>query len=203
MQLFNEYICSLTDVEKTNYLDNGSVHTDQMSVTLFIQTYPVQTIVIVSALSIALALLCFGIYYVHRMRLKNEELRLANDARSDFLTRMSHDIRTPMNGIIGLLDISDRFVDDPEMVRKYHRKIHMASEYLLSLINDVLNMSKLESGKVYLVKESVYLREIIDNCKDIVETRANEQGITLDASVWISLIHPGYLQVLSICVRFL
>ena len=182
LQLFNEYICSLTDVEKTNYLDNGSVHTDQMSVTLFIQAYPVQTIVIVSALSIALALLCFEIYYVHRMRLKNEELRLANDARSDFLTRMSHDIRTPMNGIIGLLDISDRFVDDPEMVRKYHRKIHMASEYLLSLINDVLNMSKLESGKVYLVKESVYLREIIDNCKDIVETRANEQGITLDAS---------------------
>ncbi len=182
LKLFNAYICSLTDVEKTNYLDDGSVHVDQMSVSAFIQTHPIQTIIIVSLLSIALALLCFGIYYVQRMRLKNEELRLANEARSDFLTRMSHDIRTPMNGIIGLLDISDRFVDDPEMIRKYHRKIHMASEYLLSLINDILNMSKLESGKVYLVKESVYLREIIDNCKDIMEARANEQGITLDAS---------------------
>ncbi len=182
LRLFNEYLSSLTDVEKTNYLDAGSVHTDQISVALFIQTYPIQTVVIVSVLSVALALLCFGIYYVHRMRIKNEELRLANEARSDFLTRMSHDIRTPMNGIIGLLDISDRFVEDPDMVRKYHRKIHMASEYLLSLINDVLNMSKLESGQVYLVKESVYLREIIDNCKDILEARASEQGIRLDTS---------------------
>ncbi len=181
-QAFNEYISSLTDVEKTNYLDDGSVHNDQMSLALFIQTYPVQTILVVALLSIGLALLCFGIYYVHKMRLKNEELRLANEARSDFLARMSHDIRTPMNGIIGLLDISDRFVENPEMTRKYHRKIHMASDYLLSLINDVLNMSKLESGKVYLVRESIYLREVIDNCKDILEARANEQGVCLDDS---------------------
>ncbi len=182
MKLFNEYIYSLTDVEKTNYLDKGSIHTDHMSVALFIQTYPIQTVVIVSVLSVALALICFGIYYVNRMRIKNEELRMANEVKSEFLTRMSHDIRTPMNGIIGLLDISDRFVDEPQTVRKYHKKIHMASEYLLSLINNVLDMSKLESGKVSLVKESVYLREIIDNCKDILEVRAEEEGITLDAS---------------------
>ncbi len=182
LQLFNSYIDSLSDAEKTSYLDEGSVHVDRMSVALFIQTYPIQAVMIFSAFSAALVLLCCGIYYVRKMRIKNEELRLSNEVKSDFLTRMSHDIRTPMNGIIGLLDISDRFVDDPEMIRKYHRKIHMASEYLLSLINDVLNMSKLESGKVYLVRESVYLRETIDNCKDILEAKANEQGITLDIS---------------------
>ena len=95
---------------------------------------------------------------------------------------MSHDIRTPMNGIIGLLNISDKFVDNPELTRKYHRKIHMASEYLLALINDVLNMSKLESGKVQLTQESVYLRELIANCRDILTARADELGITLDCS---------------------
>lgn len=180
--LINGYIYSLTDVEKTNYLDAGSVRAEKMSISLLVQTYPVQTLLIFSGLSAALVLLCGGFYYVRRMRRKNEELRLANEVRSDFLMRMSHDIRTPMNGIVGLLNISDRFVNEPEMIRKYHRKIHMASEYLLSLINDVLNMSKLESGKVYLARESVYLRETIDNCKDILETRANEQGVTLDVA---------------------
>ncbi len=181
-KLFNDYVCSLSDVEKTNYLDSSSIHTQELSFSLLVQNYPIQTILVVSALSILVAMVCCGAFYVYQMQIKNEELRLANEARSDFLIRMSHDIRTPMNGIVGLLNIADRFADDPDMVRKYHRKIHMASDYLLALINDVLNMSKLESGKVYLVKESVYLRELIDNCRDILEARANEQGITLDTS---------------------
>lgn len=180
--LFNNYINSLTEVEKTNFLDDGSVHTETMSFSDFIQKYPVYAVIMVSILSVGLSMVLFGSYYFYRMRKKNEELRLANEVKSDFLTRMSHDIRTPMNGIIGLLDISDRFVDDPELTRKYHRKIHMASEYLLSLINDVLNMSKLESGKVQLTEESVYLRELIANCRDILAARAEELGVTLDSS---------------------
>lgn len=180
LYLFNNYIYNLTDVEKTNYLDDGSVHADRLNFSLFVQTYPIQAVILVSVLSVALALVVFGFYYVRKMRKKNEELRLANDVRSDFLTRMSHDIRTPMNGIIGLLDISDRFLEEPNTVRKYHRKIHMAAEYLLSLINDVLDMSKLEAGKIQLARESIYLREIIDNCKDILEARANDEGITLN-----------------------
>ena len=93
---------------------------------------------------------------------------------------MSHDIRTPMNGIIGMLDISDKCLDNPEAVRKYHKKIRVASEYLLSLINDVLDMSKLDSGEMYFAEESVYLREMLENCRDIMETRAAEHGIELE-----------------------
>ncbi len=182
IRLFNNYINSLTDVEKTNFLDDGSVHSDEMSLSYFVRNYPVYAIIMVSLLSVGLAMVLFACWYFYSMRKKNEELRLANEVKSDFLTRMSHDIRTPMNGIIGLLDISDRFVDNPDMVRKYHRKIHMASEYLLSLINDVLNMSKLESGKVKLTEESVYLRELIANCRDILSARAGELGVTLDSS---------------------
>ena len=182
LRIFNDYIYCLTDVEKTNFLDDGSIHSDNMSFSGFVQAYPVYAMIMVSILSVGLAFIVFGGYYVYRMRRKNEELRIANQARSDFLTRMSHDIRTPMNGIIGLLNISDKFVDNPELTRKYHRKIHMASEYLLALINDVLNMSKLESGKVQLTQESVYLRELIANCRDILTARADELGITLDCS---------------------
>ncbi len=179
---FNDYLYSLTDVEKTSFLDLNSTHATNLSFRLFVQAYPIHAIVIVCILSIAVTFVFFGCWYVWKMNKKNEELRLANEVKSDFLARMSHDIRTPMNGIIGLLDIADRFADDPETVRKYHRKIRMATDYLLALINDVLNMSKLESGKVVLARESVYLRETMDNCKDILEARANEEGVTLDGS---------------------
>ncbi len=182
IQLFNNFICSLTTVDITNYLDDGSVHSEALTLSVLVQNYPIQTVILVSIVSTVFAVLLLGSYYIRKMRQKNEELRRANEVKSDFLARMSHDIRTPMNGIIGMLDISERFTDDPEKIRKYHRKIRLASEYLLSLINDVLDMSKLDSGKLQLVKESVYLREIINNCKDILEARAIEMGITLDSS---------------------
>lgn len=79
-----------------------------------------------------------------------------------------------------MLNISDKCLDNPETVRKYHKKIRVASEYLLSLINDVLDMSKLDSGEMYFAEESVYLREMLENCRDIMETRAAEHGIELE-----------------------
>ena len=104
----------------------------------------------------------------------------ASRSKTQFLANMSHDIRTPMNGIIGMLNIADRYVDNPDEVKKYHQKIRMASEYLLALINDVLDMSKLDSGEMYFAEESVYLREMLENCRDIMETRAAEHGIELE-----------------------
>lgn len=79
-----------------------------------------------------------------------------------------------------MLNISDKCLDNSEAVRKYHKKIRVASEYLLSLINDVLDMSKLDSGEMYFAEESVYLREMLENCRDIMETRAAEHGIELE-----------------------
>ena len=95
---------------------------------------------------------------------------------------MSHDIRTPMNGIIGMLNIADRYVDNPDEVKKYHQKIRMASEYLLALINDVLDMRKIDQKDIMLLEESVNLRDVIENCRDILEAKAGEQEITLDTT---------------------
>lgn len=91
----------------------------------------------------------FALLYARQMSKKNKELRIANDAKSEFLSRMSHDIRTPMNGIVGMLDIADKNADDPETVRRCHRKILDASDYLLALINDVLGMSKAFQSKMF------------------------------------------------------
>ena len=128
----------------------------------------VLTAILVVAISVSL--------HAKKMGKKNEELQIATMAKSEFLTRMSHDIRTPMNGIIGMLNIADKCADNPQEVRKYHQKIRMASEYLLSLLNDILDMSKLDSDEIVLAEESVYLRNILENCRDIMENRAAEHG---------------------------
>ncbi len=106
----------------------------------------------------------------------------ASRSKTQFLANMSHDIRTPMNGIIGMLNIADRYVYNPDEVKKYHQKIRMASEYLLSLINDVLDMRKIDQKDIMLLEESVNLRDVIENCRDILEAKAGEQEITLDTT---------------------
>lgn len=106
----------------------------------------------------------------------------ASRSKTQFLANMSHDIRTPMNGIIEMLNIADRYVDNPDEVKKYHQKIRMASEYLLSLINDVLDMRKIDQKDIMLLEESVNLRDVIENCRDILEAKAGEQEITLDTT---------------------
>ncbi|MGN0073016.1 MAG: hybrid sensor histidine kinase/response regulator, partial [Coriobacteriales bacterium] len=87
----------------------------------------------------------------------------ANKAKTDFLSNMSHDIRTPMNGIIGMTAIAAANIDDTERVQDCLAKITQASKHLLSLINEVLDMSKIESGKVDLVEEEFNLSDLVDN----------------------------------------
>lgn len=179
IRILNDYIYSLSDVQKTAFLEQGNLHLHKSSLISFVRMHPFQMIFVGSALAAILAVAFSMMFHAKRMKAKNEELQSANQVKSDFLTRMSHDIRTPMNGIIGLLNISDRFVDNPQAVKEYHRKIRSASEYLLALINDVLDMSKLDSDEVILVEESVSLQELFQNCTEILEIKAQENGITM------------------------
>ena len=111
------------------------------------------------------------------------EAERANAAKSNFLSRMSHDIRTPLNGIIGLLEIDDAHDDDPELLRENRQKMRVAADHLLSLINDVLQMSKLDQGEVVLGHESCDLAEISKSVGDIIQSKAVEEGITLTDKV--------------------
>ena len=182
IRLVNDYIYSLSDMQMSSYIEDGNIHAaHKLSLQSYIRMHPIQTVLIVSAVVAVVVVACFMMFHARRMREKNKELQTANLAKSEFLTRMSHDIRTPMNGIIGLLDISDKCVDDPNAVRQYHEKIREASTYLLSLINDVLDMSKLDAGDLHFSRDSVYLRQVLESCCDILEARAKERGITLHA----------------------
>ena len=93
----------------------------------------------------------------------------ANRAKSDFLSHMSHDIRTPMNAIIGMTDIARSNPDDPEKVQDCLRKISLSSQHLLGLINDVLDMSRIESGKMMINNSSMSLPELLENVVAIIQ----------------------------------
>ena len=100
----------------------------------------------------------------------------ASHAKSDFLQTMSHDIRTPMNGIIGMTAIAAAHIDDRERVQDSLQKITVASKHLLSLINEVLDMSKIESGKVILTEEDFNLSELVDNMVAMVRPQVQAHG---------------------------
>ena len=98
-----------------------------------------------------------------------EEALAANKAKSEFLSNMSHDIRTPMNAIVGMVAIAGANVDNRDKVLECLRKISLSSKHLLGLINDVLDMSKIESGKLTLNLDLVSLREVMESIVSIIQ----------------------------------
>ncbi|MCI8698167.1 MAG: response regulator, partial [Oscillospiraceae bacterium] len=112
-----------------------------------------------------------------------KEAEQANAAKQEFLSSMSHDIRTPMNAIIGMTALALDNADDPKRVRDHLGKIALSSKHLLGLINDVLDISKIESGKMTLNVEPVSLRETMDSIANIIQPQvaAKDQQFTLSA----------------------
>ena len=124
--------------------------------------------------------------YTQLLQEKNTQLQeavaqaeKANAAKSSFLSRMSHDIRTPLNGIIGLLEIDAAHPDNRVQVDQDREKMRVSADHLLSLLNDVLQMSKLESGEITLAHERIDLNHLSTEVLTIISQRAAESGITL------------------------
>ncbi|MBU5478403.1 response regulator [Eubacterium sp. MSJ-13] len=107
-----------------------------------------------------------------------KQLKLADEAKTNFLRRMSHDIRTPINGIRGIIEIANHNKEDLEKQQEYRDKIKTASGYLLDLINNVLDMSKLESSDIKLEHKPFNIREILHKSNEIIIMQCNECGIT-------------------------
>ena len=123
--------------------------------------------------------------YKEALEKKNHELEIAvqqeaaaNRAKRDFLFNMSHDIRTPMNAIIGYTTLAETNLTQPAKVADYLRKISTASQHLLSLINDVLDMSRIESGRVVLVQKPVHLPTLVQDVQDIIQSNVTAKGLS-------------------------
>lgn len=117
------------------------------------------------------------IQYENELVRSLQEIKRADIAKSDFLRRMSHDIRTPINGIRGMIEIANRFPNDVERQNDCRKKVDEASGYLLALVNNVLDMNKLESGKIILEHKPFDLVDLLKKSNTIAELNAVEHGI--------------------------
>ena len=108
-----------------------------------------------------------------------EDANRAMAAKSEFLSRMSHDIRTPINAILGMLDIAEKYHEDYARLDDCTHKIRSAANHLLSLVNDVLDMNRLENGQAKLVEAPADLNELVHDCVIMTQTQAERDGLTM------------------------
>lgn len=157
-------------------------------------------------------------YYIYSKQQINElkkaqrEAVAANAAKSEFLASMSHDIRTPMNAIVGMTEIALKNIQSTERVEDCLHKVKLSSKHLLGLINDVLDMSKIESGKMTLNIEIMSLREVMDDIVNIIQpqikARRQHFDIFIDKIVWEEIysdsvrLNQVLLNLLSNAVKF-
>ena len=170
-----------------------------------------QNIMIVIASLLAAFFLCIGLYYLNwrqqdKLRREQEEERrlhsqqlaealqaaqIASESKTTFLSNMSHDIRTPMNAVLGFTTLLARDAQNPDKVREYTKKITASGQHLLSLINDILDVSKIESGKVVLNLEKFALNDVISSVEAIIQPMARARG--QDFHVEVTGIRHEYL----------
>lgn len=132
--------------------------------------------VVICILLTGIVILVWSLYRAQEERQKADA---ANAAKTAFLTRMSHDIRTPLNGILGLIEIEELREGDMQVARESRAKARVAANHLLSLINDILEMGRIEERKVTLEHESFNLKELCDNALVLCKLRASDRGITM------------------------
>lgn len=118
------------------------------------------------------------LFSINRKLLESvEEARKASQAKTNFLSSMSHDIRTPMNGVLGMTDLARKHLDDPEYAARCLDKVSLAGQHLMTLINDVLDISKVESGKTVLNPAPFRMKELVDTLVSIIQPQAEAKGL--------------------------
>lgn len=141
-----------------------------------------------------------------------EKAEDANKAKSQFFLNMSHDIRTPMNAIIGFADLLEKYSDNPEKQKQYIDNIKSAGVYLLGLINNVLEMARIESGKISLDEELVNISEVMKSLQIIFKSEYEKKHLTINRTMKgskhqyiycdVTKLHEIYLNVISNAVKY-
>ena len=192
LTVLNNYIYSLSEAELASYLSIGNEHSDSFSPLNFVRRHPVQAVLIILVFAGIIALVIIVLVTrsakqqakmqkeqaemqeLHNAQLK-DALQIAQDAnaaKTTFLSNMSHDIRTPMNAVMGFAMLLNREPNDPVKVREYARKINAASNHLLGLINDILDISKIESGKIALNQTVFSINELLESINVVIRPQS-------------------------------
>ena len=151
-----------------------------------LERHRIATTIVGCGLLLAATLVVFFLYFrmsrrqLAQVESAQREAERANRAKSEFLSNMSHDIRTPMNAIVGMTAIASANLDNTDQVKSCLKKIALSSKHLLGLINDVLDMSKIESGKLTLNMDAVCLRETADGIVSIIQPQVKAKKQQFD-----------------------
>lgn len=129
--------------------------------------------------------------YTEEIRKSAEKARKANEAKTRFLFNMSHDIRTPMNAIVGFSGLLEKSIHDEKKSLDYIKKIRVSSDILLTIINQVLEMARIESGKITLSSESVNIREMVDATNTVFESSLTKKSLEYQCS--LNVVHDQIL----------
>ena len=184
--ILNKSVASMTQEMQTKFLINNLSTSRQNRTTLRDFIAENQAPLFITMIVLVLMITTFVIFNARKITKLNRQLRAeviradeSNAAKSEFLSRMSHDIRTPLNAILGFASLAREEPDVPPQSADYLEKIDTSGRYLLGLINDVLDMSKIESGKVELHEESVNCQKFLNQIADVNRAEAADKGIRL------------------------
>lgn len=185
LSIINKGINSLSEEDRISLLDHNlvSIGDAQVSLANFVETNPILAITAISAF---LLLVIIVIIAIANLRVKNANMQkdiaraeAENKAKSEFLSRMSHEIRTPMNAIVGTTALLSMKDDVPESIKGHLAKLKATSQYLLGLINDILDMSRIDNGMLSIVEEDFSLQQMLDELCSMMQTQAKTREIAL------------------------
>ena len=208
--VLNKSIDSLTHAEIST-ITNAYINLGQQPFSLTRLAYQYPAIIVLTCLCVLVTAVCIALAIrAQRFRAETEKaLRKAEEAsvaKTEFLSNMSHDIRTPINGIMGMLDIAEDNFDNKARVRDCMTKMRGAASHLLSLINDVLDMTKIESGNMQMLDTSFDLRVLLDSCCSIVEGQIVDRHMTFTKQIgpfWHPYLIGSELHIRQVLINIL
>lgn len=183
LTILNKSISNITTEDKTTITNRNMVSLGYNNITLSALVYS-NPLAFILTITVFLLLLVAILMIIVRSRVRNTLMRnelqkaeAANRAKSGFLSKMSHEIRTPMNAIVGLSNLASMSDEVTPAIANYLQKIQSSSHYLLALINDILDMSKIENGKMVLSSENFSLSMMLNELESMIQSQAEQKGL--------------------------
>lgn len=211
LTIMNKAINNLSTAECTAILDNNlvSIGTNQLSIAEFMKANPT---VFFSILMVIILILIGFAFWTYRVRMKEalmqSEIKRAeakSQAKGEFLSRMSHELRTPMNAVMGLVDLTSMIEGVPEEAQENIEKLRAASNYMRDLINDILDMSRIDSGKLTLASETFSLENMLTEIHAMMGSEAKRRGLlyTMEKNIVHSRLAGDAVRLRQVLINLL